>query len=368
MIKTNQNYVIVGMIGVSLLFFAIMFAYVDSSDTTVEYTEDPPKPVPLNERQICMIADPEPNDDLYSLESCKPADEFTAEDSLQLNVLVNYALNLINKDRTENGLDEVVMGNNNAAQQHADNLIETCNAKSHYGSIGMKPYMRYTLSGGNGFVRETVKGFSLPPDMISNGYYIHWDEDSVNKVLTHMHYQILNDDADSEFFNLNNTLTPYNNKINIGIAWNENCFTYVQNFESDYINWNTYPSFDSENILTLSGTINVEDFDITDIQVDFDDPPQELSIRDKKHRAEKYYYGDVAGCMLPPPESHGECGNVKLLSWNVNSDGKVTTFEIKADFSRPIEINDEGVYTVFVSGETSDGTRMNLSTISIFLK
>lgn len=370
MIKSNQSYALVGMIGVSFLFFAIVFAYVDSSNVGVESIEEtiPSEIVPLDEKQICSIADPRPGDDLYSLDNCKPAEGFSTESSVQRGVLVNFAFDLINKDRTENGLDELVMGINSAAQEHADNIIETCNAKSHYGSNGMKPYMRYTLSEGNGFVQETVKGFALPPDMISIGYSIHWDEETVNKVLTHMHYQIINDDEDNFLFNTNNTLNPHNNKVNIGIAWNENCFTYVQNFEADHIDWNVYPSFDSDQILTLSGIINVEDFDITDVQVDYEKLPKDLSSRDKKHRNEEYYYGKLVGCMLPPPGSHGECGNVKSLSWNVNSDGKTTTFDIQADFSRVIEINDEGVYTVFISGEQSDGTRMHLTTFSIFLR
>ena len=41
----------------------------------------------------------------------------------------------------------MVMGNNNAAQIQADNLLKDC-VLSHWGTDGLKPYMRYSLAGG----------------------------------------------------------------------------------------------------------------------------------------------------------------------------------------------------------------------------
>ena len=39
------------------------------------------------------------------------------------------------------------LGQNRAAQIHADNSLDSCIA-SHWGTDGLKPYMRYSLAGG----------------------------------------------------------------------------------------------------------------------------------------------------------------------------------------------------------------------------
>ena len=52
-------------------------------------------------------------------------------------------LELINQARTQAGVPEVTMGNNIAAQLHAENSLANC-VGGHWGIDGLKPYMRYS--------------------------------------------------------------------------------------------------------------------------------------------------------------------------------------------------------------------------------
>ena len=56
-------------------------------------------------------------------------------------------LEKINFERTKAGVPIVELGDNVAAQLHAESALENCYA-SHWGIDGLKPYMRYSLAGG----------------------------------------------------------------------------------------------------------------------------------------------------------------------------------------------------------------------------
>ena len=70
-----------------------------------------------------------------------------------------FMLELINRERRKAGLPEVTLGSNRAAQLHAEAMLADC-FSSHWGMDGLKPYMRYTLAGGqqsNGGERERAR-------------------------------------------------------------------------------------------------------------------------------------------------------------------------------------------------------------------
>ena len=56
-------------------------------------------------------------------------------------------LALINAERRIAGLAPVVLGDNDAAQLHAEASLEGCFG-SHWSLDGLKPYMRYSLADG----------------------------------------------------------------------------------------------------------------------------------------------------------------------------------------------------------------------------
>jgi len=71
------------------------------------------------------------------------------------NQLVQFALEQVNDDREKHGVPPVNLGNNSAAQKHADDSLEF-DYFSHWNSEGVKPYVTYTLFGGRGNVAENI--------------------------------------------------------------------------------------------------------------------------------------------------------------------------------------------------------------------
>lgn len=70
-----------------------------------------------------------------------------------------YMLELINLERAKVGAPPVVLGDNIAAQLHAESALENC-FTGHWGVDGLKPYMRYSLAGGYQSNGENASGLS----------------------------------------------------------------------------------------------------------------------------------------------------------------------------------------------------------------
>lgn len=62
--------------------------------------------------------------------------------------LQHLLLELVNQVRAEAGLSPVQLGDNNAAQLHAQDAATGCSG-GHWDRHGLKPYMRHTLAGGH---------------------------------------------------------------------------------------------------------------------------------------------------------------------------------------------------------------------------
>ncbi|WP_415283924.1 CAP domain-containing protein [Candidatus Nitrososphaera sp. FF02] len=72
-----------------------------------------------------------------------------------LDMLKAYALQKINEDREDYGLEPVALSNNKAAQVHAEDVLST-RFISHWMTNGEKPYMTYSRLGGTGYVSQNV--------------------------------------------------------------------------------------------------------------------------------------------------------------------------------------------------------------------
>ena len=66
-------------------------------------------------------------------------------------------LELINQARAQVGAPALMLGDNSAAQIHAETSLEHC-VSSHWGIDGTKPYMRYSLADGYQNNSENVSG------------------------------------------------------------------------------------------------------------------------------------------------------------------------------------------------------------------
>ena len=181
-----------------------------------------------------------------------------------------YMLELINTERAKAGLDPVVLGDNIAAQLHAEAALENCFA-SHWGIDGLKPYMRYSLAGGYQSNGENGSGSDYCIKA-SDGYRAI---QSINTEIS----EAMEGWMDSPGHR-RNILDRWHKKVNIGLAWDRYNFLAYQHFEGDYVEYDELPSI-QDDILSLSGrTKNGARLDSDrdlGIQIYYDPPPYALT-------------------------------------------------------------------------------------------
>ena len=182
-----------------------------------------------------------------------------------------YMLQLINSERTRAGAGSVVLGDNIAAQIHAETALANC-FSSHWGLDGLKPYMRYSLAGGYQSNGENGHG---------SDYCIK--ESDQYLPVTDIQGEIR--EAVAGWMNSpghrRNMLNPSHKKVNIGIAWDRYNVKAFQHFEGDYVEYARLPEI-HEGVLTLAGRTTNEarlggrrDLDV---QIYYDPPPEPLTL------------------------------------------------------------------------------------------
>lgn len=203
-----------------------------------------------------------------------------------------HLLDIINKERLDAGLGPVTLGNNPAAQAHADSMLANC-FSSHWGLDGLKPYMRYSLAGGYQYNAENVSGLS---------YCIKpWE----NYVKTSLERDI--EDAMAGFMDSpghrDNILDPHHARVNLGLAWDDHNMMIVQHFEHGYVSFTEPPTIHGD-MLSFSGTaLNGAGFRSADdllVQISYDPPPHDLTVG-QVIRTYCYDNGQTIAALVPPP-------------------------------------------------------------------
>lgn len=307
-----------------------------------------------------------------SIEQPKPAPEAQSsafppipviekkEDSLEY--LRNYALELINKDREEHGLKPVVLGDNKAAQSHADDMLKN-KFLSHWGSDGLKPYIRYTKQGGRGIVGENA-AFS--------GFF--YDETNVATIkpkeeIRNQQHAMMHDDAESNWGHRDNIIDKNHNKVNVGIAYDSTHLAYVQDFEDDYITWSKLITY-SDGTLSMAGTTTIGA--IQAVALYYDSIPQPLSKNQliSPPYNDGYKLGDEVGQVIPPPSPgryydfrNSKTKYVVASKWFVSNPG---SFSIGANI-QPLLYRGSGVYTVVIWAKNGNDD-IPLTTYSLFIQ
>ena len=332
-----------------------------------------------------------------------------------------FMLGLINGERTRAGLDQVVLGNNDAAQLHAEAEIEQC-FNSHWGMDGLKPYMRYSLAGG--YQSNGENGHSRRTSYTRNGqvwssldYCLTGDDRGYPPTMVNIDNlvrQAMEGWMDSPGHR-RNILDPWHRKVNVGIAWDGYNFAAVQHFEGDYVEYSTVPEI-ADGVLTMEGTVQsgarIDREDSLGVQFYYDPPPKRLT---RAQVSVTYCYGhglQVAGLRraltgnqywtthsfskklsacpdpylipshIPDPQSSEEESSYRQLAveayqsqqaktvtvpwltaneWRVHDKG----FYIEADLSEIIAAYGKGVYTVVLWSELG-GEDVIVSEYSIF--
>ena len=317
--------------------------------------------------------------------------------------LRDLVLELINEEREKNNLQPVALGNNSAAQDHAESMMEN-NTGGHWGLDGMLPYMRYTLAGGQGYVAENVSGTIINPAAVSRYRSI-----TPQEALERHHRGLMNSPGHRK-----NILDPWHTHVSLGIACQRYACALVQKFQGDYVSFTETPEF-ANGILTLKGSM-ASPFTMYNIAVWYDPPVRPLTPG-QLDRTYSYNTGKkpVAFILDPPPPGYYYSDSDlagSIHSWTASTDpyevdpntprSKIPSasglpvrpripslgipklqvvpkvvadfwrisgesFSIEADLSAQIREHGAGVYTVYIFGENGPTIR-HLTNYSIFLK
>ena len=234
-----------------------------------------------------------------------------------------FMLELINKARAEAGVPPVRLGNNPAAQQHAEAMSEGC-FSSHWGLDGLKARMRYSLAGGTQASAENVSGFNLcvewPFRPIATGVRV-----VMNLWMASPGHR-------------GAILDPWSRIVNVGLAGKPTAaLSAVLQFETDFMTYTPAPAIE-EGVLSVAGRVrNGAELQPTfGVQLYYDPPPHALNAA----QLARTYCGltsRLVGEIRPPPPE----GEYYLRhQFEVEQKFCRSPFEIPADMLAPATIEE----------------------------
>lgn len=207
--------------------------------------------------------------------------------------LYQYALDLTNEERTERGLAPVTLSSVRSAQDHADDMLRA-GYFSHWNTEGVKPYAAYTKHGGTGYVAENIARTSLECAAALCSPARLDPLESIRDA----HWGMVYNDAHADWGHRDNILDPSHTHLNVGVAYDDEAFYFVQHFESNIVEWNE---------INLVGQTLVMDGVVTGGHLYsvgiFEDPaPAPLSARElngaEPYSLGYYEWGQFAGVIV----------------------------------------------------------------------
>jgi len=277
--------------------------------------------------------------------------------------MFQYLLGLINQDRQNNGLNPVVLNYNAAPQNHAQDMFNNY-FLSHWGTDGLKPYMRYTQEGGLNYEQE-------------NSAYSGWfnradNPNSYTNLNVKQEIKSLEDAMMAETppndGHRRAILNQWSKKVNLGLVYDNKRLAMVEEFEGDYIEYTQPPTL-SGNILSLSGQIKLDNIDLNNITIAFDPLPQPLTADQLNYSMPNTYsLGKSVNFILPPPppgQYYSSLSSQAILAskWDLSQTGQ---FSIQVDIS-PALANGSGVYTFAMIVKLGNEPK-NVTNYSIWVK
>jgi uncharacterized protein YkwD len=282
--------------------------------------------------------------------------------------LVQHALDLINKDRTDLGLAPVELSANQAAQALAEDIFRTKQI-SHWNTKGEKPYMSYTEYGGRGSMQQNVAiaGFSAEEyEQCLTNVLVECEKIEPMPTIDELQNEMMyNDEECCNDGHRNNILDPHHTHVSIGIMYDDYYFAYVENFENNY-----GLDVDAENSeIEISGTLLDGELDYVGIYYD-NMPTREVYEQNKqlmsyttgelvgmavKPLPPGYYYKSLQGYNLIEADRWTEEGDTVNVTFDladaVDKDGTYTLFAVVKDGE---DVFDVTSYSVFVNSEEND--------------
>lgn len=274
--------------------------------------------------------------------------------------IVAYTLALINSERLQYGLQNVVLSNESSGQQHANSMILGYYF-SHWDPYGMKPYMRYTLLGGTQSVDENVAYREYAQETCT-GSYCQVNPINVTNSISFMENQMLyNDSQCCNNGHRLNILDPNHNQISIGVGYNDTTVYLVEDFINDYVNWfNSTPRTSGDNVYLIGNTTSGTQLDL--LQITYDPLPQNLTRAQLDH-TDNYSYGKTIAGVTHGNYYYQNITNLYATRYQTKGD----YFSIEFNMSQLIKMQGAGAYTVMVYLTNSTGQGFLGSTYTVFV-
>ncbi len=307
----------------------------------------------------------------------------------ELSAFRQEFLYLINSERVRARVTPLTLGENPAAQHHAESMMNY-GYRSHWDVNGMTPEMRYTLAGGVGRVMQNVAG---PIDVMN----LEGDKvESLREASGRIHQDFMASPEEKS-----NILDPWHRQVNLGIACRSSQCWVVQQFESNHIRFSILP-FISEGTLRLAGDFQ-EGLEFDGIALWYHPYPRPLGLG-QLDATFHYGNGQRPVTFLRPPPEPGQYYPSRSVSyaWRNGIDPYTlepalgrsaapplrvdiamsaavpwttanlwrhsgASFEVAADLSQVVGSLGSGVYTVQVWGK-KDGEQVPVANHSIFLQ
>ncbi len=294
-----------------------------------------------------------------------------------------FMLALINGEREKIGLAPVVLGDNAAAQKHAEELLRN-NTRGHWGLNGMLPQMHYTLAGGVNRVAENVSNYRLVTGM-------PYQKRRPDALLKESHQGLMASPGHRKTI-----LDKWHTQVSLGIACNDYACSLVQNFTGDYVEFDQKPVI-SKGTLRLAGWLK-GGFQLSNIQVWYHEPPHPLT-ESQLNATYAYSSGQEPATILTPPPPPGSfyTSQTTPISWTEWTDPykvdpekpasapaprvrtksvpytianiwstSASNFQIRANLSGVINDLGPGVYMVIVWGN-NQGEDLPLTNYAVFV-
>jgi uncharacterized protein YkwD len=280
--------------------------------------------------------------------------------------LVQHALDLINEDRADFGLPPVELSDNQAAQAHAEDVLQTKQI-SHWMTNGEKPYMTYTRYGGEGSLQQNVAiaGFSASQyQECRTNILVDCERIEPISTIEELEYEMMYKDKECcNDGHRDNILDPRHTHVSIGIVYDEYYLAFVQNFENDF----------GLDVTVNNGQVRITgdlpEGELEQISIYYDEMPDRQTYEQNKQLL-SYSVGELAAVIvkpLPPgyyyetPEDYsliqanrwgeGDSVNVMFdLAPAVDEDGVYTLVAVAKDGE---EVFDATTYSIFVESEDS---------------
>ncbi len=264
---------------------------------------------------------------------------FTTSSLLQL--AVDSMLEQLNEERLAVGLTEVQLVSPIASNYRVNDMSSN-GYFSHYDLSGYLPNYFYTLLGGQYAIEENI------------GYLFttHLDPDDVPSDASSLVYDMVHDDAGSNWGHRDSLLNPTNNFVDISANWTGSRLFISLHMVKSWVNWAQPPNF-VNGTFSCSGAITINGSEITDVLIfkstpsEHDDLTYNPTLEILKGEG-SYSLGYLVAGVIPAPMYYESISTVRPTHWAVSG----YNFSIAFNFNT---IDEPGVYTVVLYAENTLG-------------